>query len=366
MRILLTGGGTGGSVSPVLAVAEEIKKLKPNAEFLFIGSKKGPEKRMVAEEHIDFVAIPSAKWRRYFSIKNLFSPFFFFAGFIRAFSVVGKFKPNVVFTAGSFVGVPVVWVAKLRGAKVVVLQEDARIGLANKLVLPVTDQIATAFEETSKMFYSGSGLFSKKLQSPAEWVGNPFRKELLGNNVDAAKKFFHLHEDLPILLVLGGAMGAAQLNELVESNLPALVEAHQVIHQTGKGKDSIVFKHPNYHPIDLIPFKEYAGILHLAHIVVARAGLSTIAELSALGKVAVIIPMVRTHQEENAKILMDRNAAVVLTGEAASAEILAKVINSLKFNMKRDETMSKNIFELMPKDAGKRLAEIIIKHANGK
>src|SRR3989344_1557373 len=141
MKILLAGGGSGGPVSPVLAVALEIKKLKPQTEFLFVGTKKGPERAMVEPTGIRFVSIPAARLRRFWSIKNLFAPVVLSAGFLKALKIVREFKPDVVFTAGSFVGVPIAWAAKISGVKIVIHQQDARVGLANKLITPFARQI---------------------------------------------------------------------------------------------------------------------------------------------------------------------------------------------------------------------------------
>ncbi|MEJ0021044.1 MAG: UDP-N-acetylglucosamine--N-acetylmuramyl-(pentapeptide) pyrophosphoryl-undecaprenol N-acetylglucosamine transferase [Candidatus Doudnabacteria bacterium] len=362
MKILLAGGGSGGPVTPVLAVALEIRKLKPKTEFLFVGTKKGPERAMVEPTGIPFVSIPAARWRRFYSIKNLFAPFVLLSGFLHSLTIVRKFRPDVVFAAGSFVSVPVCWAAKLYGAKIAIHQQDARIGLANKLIAPVSDQITTAFEKTSKDFYSGSGL-GKNLKPAAQWIGNPVRPDLFSHAADA-KKFFNLHEKLPVLLVLGGATGSAQINRLLGEILPDLVKAHQVVHQTGAGKNNLAFSDKNYHPFELIPFPEYAAILKLAHIVIARAGLSTIAELSALRKTAIIIPMPNTHQEDNARILEEAHAAVVLTGSEATVENLFRVVNGLKFNIKRTELLSKNISGLIPPDAAINLARIVIREAH--
>jgi UDP-N-acetylglucosamine--N-acetylmuramyl-(pentapeptide) pyrophosphoryl-undecaprenol N-acetylglucosamine transferase len=360
MKILLAGGGSGGPVSPVLAVALEIKKLHPKTEFLFIGTKKGPEKQMVENLEIPFKAIYAAKFRRYFSFANLTIPFTLTIGFIQAFRIVREFKPDMIFSAGGYVAVPVAWAGKIFGAKIIIHQQDARIGLANKLIAPFADAITTAFEQTSKQFYSGSGLFNSSWHTAA-WVGNPVRADIASSPIDA-KKHFNLHEELPILLVLGGATGSAQINKLIEEILPELVTAHQVVHQTGKGKNNITFKHRNYHSFEIIPYHEYAAILKLAHLVIARAGLSTIAELSALHKPALIIPMPNTHQEENAKILLDSHSAVVLTGLEVTPENLARVIQSLKFNQKRVDMLSHNIGQVIPKDAATRIAKIIIKY----
>jgi UDP-N-acetylglucosamine--N-acetylmuramyl-(pentapeptide) pyrophosphoryl-undecaprenol N-acetylglucosamine transferase len=359
MKILLAGGGSGGPVTPVLAVALEIKKNHPKTEFLFVGTKKGPERIMTQEAGIDFVSIRAAKLRRYLSLSNLFIPITASISFLQALRVVRRFKPDVVFSAGGYVAVPVSWAAKIYGAKIFIHQQDAQIGLANKLIAPVADQITTAFQDTSKEFYSGSGMFNSKWHA-AEWVGNPIRSDLLKTSIDA-KKYFNLHDDLPILLVLGGATGAAQINKLIEQILPDLSVAHQVVHQTGVGKNTITYTHRNYHPYELLPYDAYASILKLAHLVIARAGLSTIAELSATGKPAIIIPMPHTHQEENAKILEESHSAAVLSGAEVTAPNLARVINSLKFNQKRVEMLEKNISNLIPKDAAPRLAKLILK-----
>ena len=357
MKILLAGGGSGGPVSPVLAVAEEIKKQHHNAEFLFVGTSHGPERKMVDELHIKFRSISSAKLRRYWSLKNLFTPFVFVWALGQSLKIVRQFKPEVFFSAGGFVAVPLAYACKMSGVRIVIHQQDAQIGLANKLIAAFASEITTAFQITAKEFFGGSGLSNKKWKQVL-WTGNPVRPEIFGPYVDA-KKYFNLHEELPILLVLGGGTGSKQINDLIERLLPDLVLAHQVVHQTGVGKNTIEFKHRNYHVYEFLPFAEYASILNMAHLVICRAGMSTIAELSALGKTAIVIPMPGTHQEENAKILQDTHSAAVLFGN--EVENLDRVINSLKFNQKRDEMQERNISKLMPKDAATKIAQIVVK-----
>jgi UDP-N-acetylglucosamine--N-acetylmuramyl-(pentapeptide) pyrophosphoryl-undecaprenol N-acetylglucosamine transferase len=255
--------------------------------------------------------------------------------------------------------VPLCWAACLYKAKIVIHQQDAQIGLANKLIAPFASEITTAFEQTSKEFYTGSGLFQNTWHT-AIWVGNPVREDLFETSVDP-NKYFNLHGDLPILLILGGATGSDQINGLIQKIIAQLVTAHQVVHQTGFGKNNINFKHQNYHPYELADFKVYAAILKAAHLVVARAGLSTIAELSALAKPAIIIPMPGTHQEKNAKILESTHSAVVLKGRDATAENLERIIKALKFDIKRVEMLKTNISRLMPQDASIRIAKIITK-----
>lgn len=363
MRILLVGGGSGGPVTPVLAVAQEIKKIKPRTEFLFVGTQTGPERSMVSELGIPFESIPAAKFRRYFSLRNLTDILVLFYSFFRAWRILSKFRPDIVFGAGAFVQVPVCWAAKLFRTKIIIHQQDPYVGLANKLVSPFADQITTTFEYTAKTFYSGSG-FGRKWKSKAEWVGNPYRAELTDTS-HPDRSFFGLHDSLPVLLILGGATGAAQINSVVEASLAELLKSHQIIHQSGMGK-KINFSHPDYHQYDLIPFDKYISALKLADIVIARAGMSTITELSALGKIAIIVPMPESHQEINALFLKNTSSAVVLSGEEFNPVDLPRIVISLKFNIARQKLLSENISRLLPRDAGRKIAELIVKQANAK
>ena len=358
MKIVLAGGGTGGPTVPLLAVASEIKKQNPATEFLFIGSKSGPEQQLVADKGIRFQAISTGKLRRYFSLNNFFDLFRIYAGYNQSLKILKDFKPDVVFSVGSFVAIPVCFAAKKLKIKVVIHQQDATIGLANKLVAPFAAYITTAFAQTAKDFYSGSG-FEKEPLVKTEWVGNPVRPEFF-DSTPGRREAFNLKSDLPVLLITGGATGAAQINQVVAAALPELVKAHEVIHITGPGKNKINFRDPAYHPYEFLS-KEMPDAMKVADIVVTRAGLSTIAELSALGKIAVIVPMPGTHQEANAAIVKNANAAVVLSKEEFDPETLARVIVSLKFNQKRCELLSSNMKNLMPHNSASRIAEIILK-----
>jgi UDP-N-acetylglucosamine--N-acetylmuramyl-(pentapeptide) pyrophosphoryl-undecaprenol N-acetylglucosamine transferase len=361
LKIILAGGGTGGPTAPLLAVAEALKKLKPDTEFLFIGTSTGPEKELVDAAGIKFVSIPAGKLRRYFSFANVADFFRTWKGYREAKKILTEFKPDLVFSVGSFVAVPVAFAARKIGVKILIHQQDARIGLANKLVAPFASYITTAFEQTAKEFHSGSG-FEKNPKVKTEWVGNPVREEFLSGH-GTNPNIFQLKSDLPKLLIFGGASGASQINEVVAESLPELIKAHEVIHITGRGK-KIEFSDANYHQYEFLA-KEMPIAMKLADIVVARAGLSTIAELSALGKVSIIVPMPDSHQEDNAQILKDANAAVVLSREEFTPEALARIIVSLKFNVKRQELLSANIKTLMPHDSAERIAKIIIEKFDG-
>jgi UDP-N-acetylglucosamine--N-acetylmuramyl-(pentapeptide) pyrophosphoryl-undecaprenol N-acetylglucosamine transferase len=362
MKIILAGGGTGGPAIPLLAVAEELKKLQPDTEFLFVGTRLGPEQKLVDEAGIKFIAISAGKLRRYFSIHNLFDFFRILSGYRQAKKIILEFKPDLIFSVGSFVSVPVAYAARKLKVKILIHQQDARVGLANKMVAPFADYITTAFEQTAKEFYTGSG-FERQQTIRTEWVGNPVRSEFLDPKV-RNKEFFHLSADLPVLLIFGGATGAAHINEVALRALPELVKAHQVIHITGHGK-KIEFEDPSYHQYEFLT-NEMSDAMKLADIVVCRAGLSTIAELSALGKVSIIVPMPDTHQDDNAEILKNANAAVVLDKYEFTPSLLVRVIVSLKFNVKRCELLSTNIQKIMPHDSAMQIAKIILEKFTAK
>src|SRR3989339_1004187 len=250
MRIILTGGGTMGSVSPLLAIAEELKEKDASNEFLWLGTKNGPEKKFVKEAEILFRAIPSGKFRRYFSGWNFIDPFLIIAGFFSSLWIIFKFKPKIILSAGGFVGVPVIWAGWFLRVPSLIHQQDLRPGLANKLTAPFAKIITVAFSESLKYF------------TGATIVGNPFRKSLLMGDRARAKEIFKLHDDLPVLLILGGGTGALGLNKVAILAANELTNFCQVIHITG-GKlddefetkiDSLKKENKNYHLIDILLF----------------------------------------------------------------------------------------------------------------
>jgi UDP-N-acetylglucosamine--N-acetylmuramyl-(pentapeptide) pyrophosphoryl-undecaprenol N-acetylglucosamine transferase len=362
-KLLVSGGGTGGSVSPVLGVVEEVLKLKPKTEIMFVGTRKGPEKTMVKEMGLKFASIPSAKFRRYFSLRNISDIFVFGYAFFRALYLVKKFNPAVVFSVGSFVSVPICWAGKLLGAKIVIHQQDARVGLANKLVAPFADKITTAFEFTAKSFYSGSGLFTRQWKTPAEWTGNPVRSQIKSI---VAPKQVKLKDNLPLLFVLGGATGSRQINTILERTLPVLIKSYQVVHVTGTNKHKNTFTHSNYQQFELLPFDDYAYVLQKADLVLSRAGLSTITELSTLGKVSIVIPMPNSHQEDNAALLHFTKSAIIMDKVTFTSDNLLKVVNKLTYDPDRQKILSKNISRLMPQGAAQKIAQGIIENGGVK
>lgn len=332
MRILLTGGGTGGSVVPLLAVVEEI----PDHDYLFLGGKKGPEKKLAGLAGIQFKTICSGKLRRYFSPINLIDLFKIACGFIKGFIVIITFKPDVVVSAGSFVSVPIVWAAWLLRKKVLIHQQDIQVGLANKLMAPFAAKKTKAFEE---------------IKFDAEWIGNPVRRLTINTEE------FKLHQEKPVVLLTGGGTGAHSLNQLIT---PEILEYCQLIHLTGKGKGIFGLEHPDYYAYDLLD-AEMPEALHKADLVITRAGLSTLTELGYLGKPAIVIPLPGTHQERNADLFRKKDAVMVIAQKDLTSSRFAQLIKETLASPVLLDKLSKNIKQVFKADATKNMAQAIEK-----
>lgn len=359
MKILLVGGGTGGPVAPLLAIAQEIRKEHPKAVFLFVGENQGPAQAMAESIQIKYLSISAGKWRRYFSLKNFLTVFQVSFGFFQALKIIKKFQPNCIVGAGGFVQVPVVWAGYFLKIPSLIHQQDLLPGLANRLCqLPAT-KITVCFESTAKKFISHIGLFYKKQKTEKISVtGNPVRPHLKEATKDEALKHFGLTETLPVLLVLGGGTGAKYFNDLILEAMPELSRTIQILHSTGQ-RSQVTIKHEHYHGFEFITRTDLAYAA--ADIVLCRAGLATMAELSVLKKVAIVVPMPYTHQEDNAFYLHQMKAAVVISQEHLNRKNLQTLIKKILFNLDLQKDLQKNIGKIMPHNAGKKIADLVIK-----
>jgi len=349
-KIILSGGGTGGSVSPLLAVAEELGK-GGCVDFIFIGSEAGPEKDMVSEAGLPFVAIKSGKLRRYFDWRNFFDIFKIKLAFWQAFFLLLKERPAAVLSAGSFVAVPVVWAAWLLRIPCLVHQMDIRPGLANRLMTPFTRVITVTFEKSLADY-------GKK----AVWTGNPHpitNYELRITNDDARKEF-GLSSDLPVVLVIGGGTGAQAINDLLKDSIKGLSSFCQVVHSTGKGK-AVEIADKNYHGYEFLNQDRLFKVLSICDLAVTRAGIGTLTDLAAFKKPAIIIPMPNSHQEDNAEYFAVKGAGLYLKQKELTPE---KLVLSIKDFLFDDDGMlgraSKNIGLIMKEGAAKAVADLAV------
>ncbi len=346
-KVLLTGGGTLGSVTPLLAIKEEIQKQQKGVEFFWIGTKSGPEKKVVQKEGVEFWGIFSGKLRRYFDWRNFVDPFFIGVGLIESFFILRKIKPDVIITAGSFVSVPVSLAGAVLGIPTLVHQLDVRPGLANKIMSLWAKRITVGFSQSLTAYPS----------SRAVWTGNPlplWAKELKKQpNLPVS-----LDNDLPVVLVMGGGTGAKAINELLEKILPSLVKIAQVIHLTGVGK-SPKLSFPNYYAFPFLDHKDILALYPRVDLAVARAGLGTLLELAFFGKPALLIPIPSSHQEDNARLLHEQKAALVLDQDKLTPEELLSQIKKILYNKNLKDTLSQNIKKIVDPRSGERIVREI-------
>jgi len=351
--ILFSGGGTGGSVTPLLAIATELISERSDLNLIFVGASVGPERELIAnfkDKSIKFLAIPSGKWRRYFSIYNFLDIFKIIAAFFKSLGILQREKPDLVISAGSFVSVPLVLAAACRRIPILIHQQDIRAGLANKLMAPFARVITVTFEK-SLIDYGPRAVLT----------GNPLKDiSAYKANVLDTRRQYDFKIEVPLVLVIGGGTGASALNKLTAESLPDLLPACQVLHLTGYGKKTTIDnKNNNYHPFEFLDQNEVLRLMAAADLIVSRCGLGVLTELSALGKAAILIPMPHSHQEDNANFFKVHAAAVVLNQNDLNAKLLSSEIKRVLSDSKLRGSLSQNIAKVMKPLAAQNIAAII-------
>jgi len=353
-KIVLVGGGTGGSVAPLLAVAETFRAVHPDACFLLIGMRDSQvEERMASSYNFFYRAIHAGKLRRYFDWQNFVDFFKIIIGFFQAISILREFAPQVIFSAGSFISVPVAWAAYFLKIPVVAHQQDIIPSFSNKLILPIAKKITISHLKSLKDFPAPKSVFT----------GNPVRKNIIEKaDREVALKRFNLSSNLPTVLILGGGTGSIFLNTLVDKTLPSLLEFCQVIHLTGGRvhSDRVPFLEKSNHYWSFEFLTDDMPLAYAASdLVVSRAGLGALTELSALGKPAIIIPMPDSHQEYNAQYFADQEAVIYLKQKELQPNIFLEKIQSLLRSKDRMKILGeKNLFLYQPL-AAKKIVEIL-------
>lgn len=337
-KIILTGGGTAGHVIPNLALVPSLKEA--GFEVHYIGSRNGIERELVEAAGIPYYAISSGKLRRYFSVKNAADIFRVSKGLIDAVRVIRKIKPDIVFSKGGFVVVPVVAAARLCRIKSVIHESDITPGLANKLAIPFATKVCVSFPETLAHIPKSKGILT----------GSPIRQQLFEGKP--------LRKIRPTLLVTGGSLGAAAINACVRDALPTLLQKFDVVHLCGKGNLSGIQQN-GYTEHEYLA-DEMADIFATADIVVSRAGANTLFELTALCKPNLLIPLPlgvsRGDQIQNAASFQKRGISMVLPEDEMTPARLAQDVNNLYNNrhqfvtkMKQQEAANgvKNVLEVI-------------------
>lgn len=318
-KIILTGGGTAGHVTPNLALLPALQK--EGFETRYIGSYNGIERRLIEEAGIPYDGISSGKLRRYFDVKNFSDPLRVLKGYAESLKLIRKYKPDVLFSKGGFVAVPVVLAAKHYKVPVIIHESDMTPGLANKICIPSAKKVCCNFPETLKYLP----------EDKAVLTGSPIREELLSGDRLSGLQYAHLSADLPVILVIGGSLGSVTVNQAVRSILPELLKKFQVIHICGKGNlDESLIGTKGYVQYEYVD-KPLRHLFAAADLVISRAGANSICEILALRKPNILIPLSaaasRGDQILNAKSFAAQGFSTLLQEEDLTAETLRRAID---------------------------------------
>lgn len=320
-RIVLTGGGTAGHVTPNIALLPRLRE--EGYEVHYIGSYDGIERKLIEELDIPYYGISSGKLRRYFDPKNFSDPLKVIKGYQEASSLLKKLKPSIVFSKGGFVSVPVVLAAKRRRVPSIIHESDMTPGLANKICIPCATRVCANFPET----------LNNLPKEKAILTGSPIRQELFSGKKEAGLKFCGFSDKKPVLLIIGGSLGSAVVNEAVRGILPELLKQFQIIHLCGKDKLDASLNHTKgYAQYEYIK-QELSDLLAASDIIISRAGANAICEILALRKPNILVPLSakasRGDQILNANSFKKQGFSYVLPEEDLSKDSLLKAIQSV-------------------------------------
>lgn len=367
MKILLTGGGTGGHIYPIFAVAQAINDVAEERKImdvkLYFMSDQKYNERQLFNNRLIFKQINSGKMRRYFSVLNFLDVFKTFFAIIKATIVLFFIYPDVVFGKGGYVSFPALFAARILGIPVIIHESDSVPGRVNKWAAKFAERVAVSYPSAAQFF-------------PADKVahtGNPVRKEIQQTNREGAFSILQLEQGVPTLLIIGGSLGSQMINETIVDALPALVGRFQIIHQTGKNNieavqkaaDSVLRNNPNrlrYHAYDYLNDEMIAMAAGAADIVISRAG-SAIFEIALWGRPSVIIPIpeeVSHDQRTNAYSYASTGAAVVMEEKNLTQHLLTSELNRLIDNPAEMQKMSAAAKSFGRTDSARIIADEIV------
>lgn len=326
-KIVLTGGGTAGHVTPNIALIPGLKRM--GYEIRYIGSYDGIEKKLIEDIGIPYTGISSGKLRRYMSAKNFTDPFRVLKGYSEAKSFMKSYRPDVVFSKGGFVSVPVVLAAKKYKIPVIIHESDMTPGLANKLSIPSATKVCHNFPETAEYLPKGTAVLT----------GSPIRAELLKGDSEKGLAMCGFKNDKPVIMVIGGSLGAVAVNNAVREALPELLKSFHIVHLCGKGKmDSSLENTEGYKQFEYIK-DELKDLFAMSDIIISRAGANAICEISALKKPSILIPLSanasRGDQILNANSFKKQGFSEVIEEENLTTKLLTDTVFSVYENRQK-------------------------------
>lgn len=349
-KIIMTGGGTAGHVTPNLALVPKLKE--KGFEVKYIGSFDGIEKEIITQNSIPFYGISCGKLRRYFDVKNFTDPFKIIKGIAQAIRILSKEKPDVIFSKGGFVAVPVVIAASIKKIPVVAHESDMTPGLANKLSEPFCDKLCVTFRESLKFIKGNKGILT----------GSPIREEILHGDKAKGKRICGFTDDKEILLIMGGSLGSKLINEEIRKNMDNLLKKFNIIHICGKGNiDKSLINITGYKQFEYVS-EELPHFMKASDYIISRAGANSIFEFLALKKPTLLIPLSkkasRGDQILNAKSFEKEGYSLMLEEEDINKDILYKKISELK---ERKNELIKNMEKSGSKNGVESIVNVILK-----
>jgi UDP-N-acetylglucosamine--N-acetylmuramyl-(pentapeptide) pyrophosphoryl-undecaprenol N-acetylglucosamine transferase len=360
MRILLTGGGTGGHIYPALSLWDYIKKKYPDAQVLYIGSENGLERDIVGHAGLPFRMIPAAGLKRQLSLSALRTFFTTYQGYRQAKQILKEFRPDIVVGTGGYVTLPVIYAAASRGIPSVIWEANARPGLTNQLCARKADVVAIAFQDTERWFKGAKRVV---------FTGNPRASEVLITTEDAmraARNRYAIDEGVKLIVCYMGSRGSETVNHVMTQLIPRFAARPdwQLLFATGSAHHDKVMSGLSGIPknVKVLPFiHDMPSILPMADAVITRAGGATLAEICSLGLASILIPspyVTANHQEENARRLVEKGAAVMLKeSELSPSRLWEELLRLLDTNS--GENIRKRAKDIATPDAVDRLAKIV-------
>lgn len=365
MKIVLTGGGTGGHLIPLISVAKKIKekiRQTDDIEFLFIGPRGEMEEKLMAQAGISTKSVLAGKMRRYFSIHNFIDCVKVPLGILQALWFLLLYMPDAIFSKGGYASTPVVIAGWLYRVPILIHESDSVPGMTNSILGKLSTRVAVSYEEAEKEFPSAQVVLT----------GNPLREDISRGDAAAARNKFSLTESKKIIFIYGGSQGAQIINDKILNILPELLHKYQIIHQTGQNNyDAIVHKagelgikagREGYHPIAFVG-EELKDILAVADLVITRAGANSLSEIAANGKPAIVVPLnnsANDHQKANAYAIARRGGCVVLEENNLGRNLLMSRIEEILNNENLNRKLSESIKYFYHSDAADRIADGIL------
>ncbi|MBN2806436.1 MAG: undecaprenyldiphospho-muramoylpentapeptide beta-N-acetylglucosaminyltransferase [Prolixibacteraceae bacterium] len=362
LKILISGGGTGGHIFPALSIANEIRDRLPDTKFLFVGAEGRMEMERVPAAGYPIIGLPIIGFPR----KPGINTFKFFVNLARSMRsarrVVKQFKPDVVVGVGGYASGPVLRVASSFKVPTLIQEQNSYAGITNRMLARKVNKICVAYDRMERYF-------------PADkivYTGNPVRKELLlgKEKIEEAKAFYQLDPDKKVLLVVGGSLGARTLNNSMLKALDQLQQANiEVLWQTGKYYYQSVLDATHQLPLQHVHIHEFLTRMDLAYaaadLVISRAGAGTISELSLMGKATILVPspnVAEDHQTKNARALSDQDAAVLIADHACHEQLIPEAIRLLQLPNELKK-LEQNIQKLARPNAAGDIASLVIELA---